>query len=95
MKLSNSQTLISDGVETEVLLSDFAQQLRCKKAGFPDIYFTLVDAAGLSPNPVLNQNAKTKERGNWVPLKMWTSESAKAVHAEWCCLWVCAQFSEN
>ena len=62
IQLSNSQTLILDGVETEISLIYFAQQLRRKNAEVPDIYFTLLDAAGISPTPILNQNAKTKER---------------------------------
>ena len=48
IKLSNLQTLISDGVETEIFLLDFAQQLRRKNADVPEIYFTLLDAAGIS-----------------------------------------------
>ena len=95
IKLSNSQTLILDGVETGFFLSDFAQQLRRKNADVPDIYFTLLDAADISPTLVLNQNAKAKERGSWVPFKIWTSEAAKAVHTEWCCLWASAQLSES
>ena len=77
IKLSNSQTLILDGVKTGIFLSNFAQQLRRKNADVPDIYFTLLDAAGISPTLILNQNAKAKERGSWVPFKIWTSESAK------------------
>ena len=95
IKLTNSQTLILDGVETGTFLSDFAQQLRRKNADVPDIYFTLLDAADVSPTKILNQNAKAKERGSWVPFKIWTSEAAKAVHTGWCCLWVCAQLSES
>ena len=63
IKLSNSQNLILDGVETGIFLSNFAQQLRRKNADVPDIYFTLLDAAGISPTLILNQNAKAKERG--------------------------------
>ena len=66
INLSNSQTLILDGVETGVSLKDFAQQLRRKNADVPDIYFTLLDAAGISPTLILNENAKAKERGSWV-----------------------------
>ena len=40
---------------------DFAQQLRRKNAEVPDIYFTLLDAAGISPTLILNQNARAKE----------------------------------
>ena len=60
-KLSNLQTLNLDGVETEFLPSNFAQQLRRKKADVPNIYFTLLDAAGLSPTLILNPNAKVEE----------------------------------
>ena len=70
IKLSNSQTLILDGVESGIFLLDFAQQLRCKNADIPDLYFTLLDAAGKSPTMFLNQNAKLKERGSWVPFKI-------------------------
>ena len=70
IKLSHSQTLILDGVETGILLLDFAQQLRRKNADVPDIYFTLLDAAGISPTLILNQNAKAKERGSWLPFKI-------------------------
>ena len=66
IKLSNSQTLVFDGVETEIFLSHFVQQLRRKNANVPDIYFILLDAAGISPSLILNQNAKAKERGSWV-----------------------------
>ena len=61
IKLSISQTLILDGVETSVLVSDFAQQLRRENADVPDIYFIL-DAAGVSSTQILNEKAKTKER---------------------------------
>ena len=70
INLSNSQTLILDGVETGIFLSDFVQQLRRKNTDGPDIYFTLLDAAGISPTLILNQNAKAKERGSWVPFKI-------------------------
>ena len=69
-KLSNSQTLILDGVETVCFFLDFAQQLRRKNADVPDIYFTLLDAAGISPTLILNQNAKAKETGSLVPFKI-------------------------
>ena len=70
IKLSNSQTLILDGVETGIFLWDFVQQLRRKNADVPDIYFTLLDAVGKSPTLILNQNAKAKETGSWVPFKI-------------------------
>ena len=46
-----------------MLILDFTQQLRRKNADVPDIYFTLLNAAGISPSLVLNQNAKAKDRG--------------------------------
>ena len=70
IKLSNSQTIILDGVDTAVLISDFTLHLRRKNADVPDIYFTLLDAAGISPSLVFNQNAKAKERGSWIPFKV-------------------------
>ena len=70
IKLSNSQTICLDGVDTGVLISDFTLHLRRKNADVPDIYFTLLDAAGISPSLVFNQNAKAKERGSWIPFKV-------------------------
>ena len=70
IKLSNSQTIILDGVDTGVLILDFTLHLRRKNAVVPDIYFTLLDAAGISPSLVFNQNAKAKDRGSWVPFKV-------------------------
>ena len=70
IKLSNSQTIVLDGVNTGVLISDFTLHLRRKNADVPDIYFTLLDAAGISPSLVFNQNAKAKERGSWTPFKV-------------------------
>ena len=70
IKLSNSQTLVLDGVESGFCLSDSVQQLRRKNVDVLDIYFTLLDAAGISATLILNQNAKAKERGSWVPFKI-------------------------
>ena len=70
IKLSNSQTITLDGVDNGVLISDFTLHSRRKNADVPDIYFTLLDAAGISPSLVFNQNAKAKERGSWVPFKV-------------------------
>ena len=70
IKLSNSQTIILDGFDTGVLFWDFTLHLRRKNADVPDIYFSLLDAAGLSPSLIFNQNAKAKERGSWVLFKV-------------------------
>ena len=66
IKFSNSQTKVLDAVDTGVLISDFTRHLRRKNADVPYIYFTLLDAAGISLSLVFNQNAKAKERGSWV-----------------------------
>ena len=95
IKLSNSQTIILDGVDTGVLISDFTLHLRRKNADVPDIYFTLLDAAGISPSLVFNQNANAKDRGSWVPFKVWTSEAAKTVYARCCCLRFCTQLVKS
>ena len=95
IKLSKSQTLILDGVQTGSLLSGFAQQLRRKNTDVPDIDFTLLGAADSSPTLVLNQNAKANERLAWVPFKIIASQAAKSVHEGRCCLWACSHFCEN
>ena len=63
IKLSNSNTSILDRIETGVLLKDFAQRLKRKNVAIPVIYFTLLDAASITPNLVVNKHAKGKERG--------------------------------
>ena len=70
IKLSLSNTIVLDGADTGVLLKDFAQHLRRKNADVLDFYFTLLDAAYISPSIVLNQNAKARDRGNWIPFKI-------------------------
>ena len=70
IKLSNSQTITLDGVVIGVLISDFTLHLRPKNVDLPDIYFTILDAAGISPSLVFNQNAEAKGRGCWVPFKV-------------------------
>ena len=62
--LSNSQTLVLDGVATGTFLSDFVQQLRQKHADVPDIYFTLLDAAGIAPTLIRMPQLKTEEAGS-------------------------------
>ena len=49
-----------DGVDTGVLISDFTLQLRRRNADVPDIYFTLLDAAGISPSLVLTRMPEIK-----------------------------------
>ena len=70
IKLSNSQLIFLDGVDTGVLISDFILHLRRKNSDVPDNYFALLDVAGISPSLVFNQNAKAKDRASWVPFKV-------------------------
>ena len=62
IKLSNSNTLILDRIEIGVLLKDFAQHLKRQNVPIPDIYLTLLDAASITPDIVVNSHAKRKER---------------------------------
>ena len=83
-KLSNSNTLILDGIETGVLFKDLAKRLRRKNLPMPDIYFTLLDAASITPNLVVNSHAKGKEKGAWIPFKIWTTKVPETSHARIC-----------
>ena len=99
IKLSKSNTLEwnrdLDGIETGVLLKDFAQRLKRKNIPIPDIYFTSLDAASITPNLVVNSHAKGKERGAWIPFKIWTTKVAETLHARICGIWFCAQFGKS
>ena len=70
IRLSPSNFSILDGRDTGVSLTDFAQTLKRKNAEVPDIFFTLLDAAGVTRSVVLNKNAKEKDRRSWVPIKI-------------------------
>ena len=95
IKLSSSQTMIIDGVDTRVLTTDFTLHLRRKILDVPDIYFTLLNAAGISPSLVFKQNAKSKDRGSWVSFIVWTSEAANTVCARCCCSRFCTQLGKS
>ena len=64
IKPSNFQTISLHGVGTGVLISDFTVHLRRKNVDVPDVYFILLDAPGILPSLVFNQNAKAKEGGS-------------------------------
>ena len=95
IKISNSQTIILDGVDAGVLILDFTLHLRRKNADVPDIYFTLLDAGGISPSLIFNQNANAKDRGSWIPFKVWTSKVATTVYTRCCCLRFCTQLGKS
>ena len=95
IKLWNSNTLILDGTESGVLLKDFAQHLKSKNVPIPDIYFTSLDAASITPDLVINRHAKGKERGAWIPFKIWATKVAETLHARICSLSFCAQCGKS
>ena len=70
IKLSLSDSILLDGRDTTVAFTDFIYALRRKNIEFPDIYYTLLDATGISPNEIVNKDAKTKDRGSWIPFKI-------------------------
>ena len=70
IKLSDFNTSILDVMETGVLLKDFTRRLKRKNVPIPVIYFTLLDAASITPNLVVSSHAKGKERGAWNPFKI-------------------------
>ena len=90
IELSNSNTLILDGIETGVLVNDFAQRLKRKNVPIPDIYFTSLDAVSITADIVVNSHAKGKARGAWILFKIWTKK-AETLHARICSQWFCAQ----
>ena len=62
IKISITQSLFLDGVETRNALPDFEHQLRRKSADVPDVSNTLIDAVGIAFTLVIDQNARTEER---------------------------------
>ena len=70
IKLSNSDHLIFNGIETGLLLKNIAQRLKRKNVPKPDVHFTLIDAASITPDTVINSHANGKERGAWIPLEI-------------------------
>ena len=89
------ETFILDVMEIEFLLSDFLQKLRPKGADIPGFYFTLLNAAGISPTLFINQNFKTKE-GDARSLSTSEPQKLQDLYAQGCAvLWVSARFSES
>ena len=70
MKLSTSQTKVLDVVDTGVLISEYTLHLRRRNVDVPDIYSTLLDAAGISPWLDFNQIAEAKDRGSCIPFNV-------------------------
>ena len=77
--LSQSDNVIIDNRDTQKSIVDFVCALKRKKTEFPGIYFTILEATQLPPKLVINKNAKAKERGTWIPLKIWKDKTKQIV----------------
>ena len=69
VKLSLNDKILLDGRDTEVAFADFIFPLKRKNVDFPDIYYTILDATGMNQQKVTNKDAKSKDRGSWIPFK--------------------------
>ena len=63
IKFSQSDNLILDNRDTNESILDFVCALKRKNTGFPDTYFTILEAFQLPPKHVFNNNAKANDRG--------------------------------
>ena len=70
VKLSLCDTILLDRRDTEVAFADFIFALKRKNVDFPDIYYAILDATGINAQKVLNKDAKSKDRGSWIPFKI-------------------------
>ena len=70
IKLSLSDSILLDGRDTNVAFTDFIYALKRKNIAFPDIYYAILDATGISPSKIVNKDAKSKDRGSWIPFKI-------------------------
>ena len=70
INLSPSDSILLAGRDTNVAFTDFIYALKRKKIEFPDIYYTILDTTGISPNKIVNKDAKSKDRGSWIPFKI-------------------------
>ena len=70
VKLSLNDNILLDGRDTEVAFAEFIFALKRKNVDFPDIYYTILDATGINPQKIINKDAKSKDRGSWIPFKI-------------------------
>ena len=70
IRLSQSENIILDNRDTKKSIVDFVCALKRKNTNFPDIYFTILEAAQIPPKLVANKNVKAKDRGTWIPFKI-------------------------
>ena len=84
IKLSNSQTLILDDVQTGVCLSDVAEQHRRNNADVTDIYYFTWRCWYIWNFGSESKYQSQRKREKRVPFKIRTSEAAKVVHSMPC-----------
>ena len=70
VKQSLNDTNLLDRGDTEVAFSDLILALKRKDVDFPDIYYTILDATRINLQKVMNKDAKSKDRGSWIPFKI-------------------------
>ena len=70
IKLYLSDSILLDGRDTNVAFVDFVYALKKKNVECPDIYYRILDAIGINQHKILNKDAKSKERGSWIPFQI-------------------------
>ena len=70
IRLSQLENIILDKRDTKESIVDFVCALKRKNTDLPDIYFFILEATQIPPKLVINKNAKAKDRGSRVPLKI-------------------------
>ena len=70
IKLSLSDSILLDGRDTNVAFIDFVYALKKKNVECPDICYAILGAIGLNPHKIINKDAKSKERGSWIPFQI-------------------------
>ena len=70
IKLRQSDNILLDNRDTKESIVDFVCALKRKNTNFPDIHLTILEANQFPPKLVTNKNAKSKDRGTWIPFKI-------------------------
>ena len=73
--LSQSGNILLEIRDKKESIVDFVFALKRKNTDFPDIYFTILEATQIPPKLVINMNAKAKDKGTWIPFKIWKGKS--------------------
>ena len=70
IRQSQSENTKLDIRDRKESIADFVCALKRKNTNFPDNYFTILEATQIPPKLVIKNNAKAKDRRNWIPLKI-------------------------